>query len=319
MLELLWPSQELGLSFDQISNTGQVLELHMVLTNPTANCPHCQHPSAAIHSSYPRTLCDLPLANFAVRLHLRVRRFFCRVPECPRRVFAEQLGSLAHRYAHRTARLVDSLRQIGLALGGQAGSRLAAMLRLPSSPDSILHYVHLTPDQPLLGAPRYLGVDDFCWRRGQTYGTILVDLESGAVIDILPDRTAATFAAWLKQHPGAELISRDRASAYSEGGKLGAPDARQVADRFHLLKNLADALEELLSRLRGELRQSVRRPVVSTTAPTSADCATQVVGAVPPALTLPPELSASCNSEGGQASAQFTPTSRYTQSGVAGC
>jgi transposase len=158
--------------------------------------------------------------------------------------------------------MAASLRQIGLALGGRAGSRLAAALQLPTSRDSILHFVRLTPDQARRCAPRYLGVDDFCWRRGQTYGTILVDLESGRAIDLLPDRAAASFAAWLRTHPGAEIISRDRASAYSEGACMGAPQARQAADRFHLLKNLADALEELLSRLRADLRHSVQEPLI---------------------------------------------------------
>ncbi len=170
--------------------------------------------------------------------------------------------------------------------------------------------MRLTPDEPLLGSPRYLGVDDFCWRRGQTYGTILVDLESGRVIDLLPDRAAATFAAWLQQHPGAELISRDRASAYSEGAARGAPNARQAADRFHLLKNLGNALEELLSRLRSELRQNVQRPTISTTAAAPRDGDQQAVSAKPPTDDLPPTTPGNCKIEIAHRNTQ--PTSSRT-------
>jgi transposase len=270
MLDLLWPDQDLGLSLDEITCSPDDLDLRIALTAATATCPVCQLPSTFVHSHYPRTLCDLPLANHAVHLRLRVRRFFCRVGDCPRRVFAEQLGTLARPYAHRTTRMAASLRQIGLALGGQAGSRLAADLQLPTSRDTLLRFVRLTPDQPLLCSPPFLGVDDFCWRRGQTYGTILVDLQSGRVVDLLPDREAATFTAWLRTHPGAEIISRDRASAYSEGARIGAPNARQAADRFHVIRNLADALEEVLSRLRTELRQSVHQPIIQAPAPAPA-------------------------------------------------
>jgi transposase len=260
VLDILLPQQNDSLFIDQFSCTPTDLMLTMSATASEAYCPICQVPSTRIHSRYQRTLFDLPLACHCVLIRLQVRRFFCRVTDCPRRIFTERLPALAAPYAHRTVRMVTILRQIGLALGGQAGARLATNLRLIASHDTILRFLRQTPDEQPPSSPPVLGIDDFCFRKGRTYGTILVDLETGRVVDLLPDREAGTVAAWLQQHPGARIISRDRASAYAEGAKLGAPSAQQVADRFHVLKNLGDALEDLLMRLHPQLRSLMQQP-----------------------------------------------------------
>ena len=209
-----------------------------------AECPACGMQSSGIHSWYQRKLTDLPWQGLSVVLTWRTRKFFCRHKDCKQKIFAERLPKVAASYARRTDRINLALRCIAFACGGEGGCRLADRLGMSISPDSLLREIRRTliPQHPV---PRVLGVDDWAFRKGQTYGTILIDMERGIPIDLLPDRDADTFKQWLQDHPGVEIISRDRGDCYVKGATEGAPQAVQVADRFHLTQNLREALSRL--------------------------------------------------------------------------
>ncbi len=246
----------------QVAIVPELIEIRVRSTAGSAICPLCGRPSSRIHSRYTRTLADLPWHGTPVRLELSVRRFFCDGLACPRRIFAERLPGVAAAHDRKTMRLADALCAIGFALGGEAGSRLAHRLGMPASGDTLLRVIRRYPD-PSASKPRILGVDDWAWRRGRSYGTILCDLELHRPIDLLPERSAETLAAWLKEHPGAEIITRDRAGCYAQGATAGAPHAAQVADRWHLYHNLRDALKRLADRHHREIREAAKAAVES--------------------------------------------------------
>ena len=230
----------------------ETLALVLKASQTSAVCPECTHVSTRIRGRYMRTLADLPCQGRTVRVRLEVRRFVCRTRGCPRTTFAERFPKLTRAYARRTLRQAEALTEIAFAQGGKAGAQLAKRLAMPTSRETLLRLIRSTA-VPQRKTPQVLGLDDFAWKKGDRYGTLLVDLQAHCPVEVLPDREAATVVRWLRAHRGVKIISRDRAGAYAEAATRGAPRARQVADRYHILVNLREALKGTLARTSGSL------------------------------------------------------------------
>jgi transposase len=235
-----------GMQIEQIRASENEVNVTVVATHPTSNCPLCRQPSSSIHSRYRRIVRDAPCAGRRIRLILCVRKFFCRNLLCERKIFTERLPDLVRPWAKMTIRYCEQLTSIGLATSGKAGTRLAARLGIKTTRQSVLRHVMALPDDPA-GSILYLGIDDFAFKRGYCFGTILVNLENRRVVDLLPNRETETAAAWMKSQVDLMAVSRDRGGEYASAAAQGAPQAIQSADRFHLLKNLEEALEGLLA------------------------------------------------------------------------
>lgn len=242
-----------SLQIEAIYPSPGAITISLRTCRPSTFCPDCTQPTERVHSWYQRTFTDLPWQGFAVHFRLHTRRWHCSNPACPRRIFTERLPAVVAPFARRTARLADVVDAIAFALGGEAGARVLATLGLSVSPDTLLNRVRTTA-APAHPEPRVIGIDDWAWRKGNRYGTILVDLERHRVLDLLPDRDVKTIVTWLRQHPDIEIIARDRGDTYIEAASTGAPQAVQVADRWHLLHNLVAVVEESLLQHRAVLR-----------------------------------------------------------------
>jgi len=234
-----------GLRLTDLTLVVGIIILHLRATARTAPCPLCHCRARRVRSAYTRTLADLPWGGIPVRLQVRIRRFRCANPDCRQRVFAERLSQLTTPYARQTLLHGAALQEIGMALGGNAGVRLAAPLGILTSRPTLLRLVRATPI-PTSDSPQVVGIDEWAWRRGNRYATILVDLETHRPVELLPERSAESAAAWLRSQPDIALVCRDRSRLYADAIAAGAPSAIQVADRFHLLKNLGDVLERFL-------------------------------------------------------------------------
>jgi transposase len=276
----------LGLDIESVSESREELVVSLIACAPSGRCPLCLQEAVRVHSRYRRTVADVPSGGRRVVLSLQMRKFFCDTARCPRRIFTERLPDFIQPWARITDRLCRALEAIGFATSGEAGSRLAPQVGISAPPTSLLRRVMAHPT-PAPARVSHVGIDDFAFRRGRKYGTLLVDLLSHRIVDLLPDRTTQSAATWLAAHPEVELISRDRGNDYAAAARQAAPQAIQVADRFHLVKNLAEAVELALARGWAEIRRGSELAEGYSSAPAEEEAEEEAMVA-PPQEWRPP-------------------------------
>ena len=257
MTAAIIPFELAGFVIDAIQENEDHLVIRAHSTTIQAPCPDCGVVTQCIHSAHHRQPHDLPSSGRGVRLHLRVPRFRCMNEHCPRCTFVERIPAVVAFHAQRTHRLRETLKVVVLETGAEAGSRICQHLKMATSADTLLRMARTIPVAEQ-STPRVLGVDDWALKKGRRYGTILVDLERQCPVDLLPERSADALEQWLKDHPGVEVISRDRGDDYIQGASRGAPEALQIADRWHLLRNWTEALQRMWDRHSNVLRQAAK-------------------------------------------------------------
>ncbi len=250
----------------------QTIIVHLHATSPTAACPQCGTAGSRVHSRYHRTIADVAFGGRHLVLKLLVRKWICPEASCSRHIFAERFPELVQRYARMTDRLIKALQSAGMITNGADATQIASSFGVPTTAKTIIRHVVQLP-LPGEGSVRKVGIDEWAWKKGQCYGTILVDLEKRRIVQLLAERSVETSKVWLRKHPEIDLVLRDRGKLFREAATLGAPQAKQVVDRFHLQKNFAEALEKFFRKQEHLLKKATQcsrskaRPAARTPVP----------------------------------------------------
>jgi transposase len=241
----------------------QRVVVHLHATSPIAACSQCATAGSRVHSRYQRTITDVAFGGRSLVLKFLVRKWICPEVSCPRKIFAERFPELVQRYARMTDRLTKILPSVGVMTNGADAAQIASSFGVPTTAKTIIRRVLKLP-LPNEGEVTKVGIDEWAWKKGHRYGTILVDLEKRRVGQLLADRSVETSKAWLCKHPEIDLVSRDRGKSFREAATLGAPQAKQAVDRFHLQKNFAEALEKFFRKQEQVLKKVTQRSTGTT-------------------------------------------------------
>ncbi len=246
------------LTVDRVERSTEGLTLSLHATTLCVSCPRCGTAGSRVHSRYTRTVADLTCVGQRLRLKLLVRKWICPSDSCPQRIFAEPFAGLARRYARMTDRLITALQSAGVTSNGADGACLLSSLAMPTTAKTLIRRVLELP-LPKEGSIRMAGIDEWAWKKGSHYGTILVDLQQHRIAALLPERSVETSTAWFKKHPEVTIVSRDRGKIFHAAADAGAPQAKQVVDRFHLQKNFGEALEKFFGHHKRLLKATARK------------------------------------------------------------
>jgi transposase len=251
------------LDLDSIEVHEQTVLVSLHATSPTAACSQCGTAGSRVHSRYSRTIADLTFGGRNLVLRLLVRKWICPEALCSRHIFAECFPEVVQRYARMTDRLIKALQAVGAITNGADAAQIASSFGVHTTAKTIIRRVLQLP-LPSEGSVHKVGIDEWAWKKGQRYGTILVDLEKRRVVQLLADRSVETSKAWLRKHPEIDLVSRDRGKIFREAATEGAPQAKQAVDRFHLQKNFAEALEKFFRKQERALKKATQRSTGKT-------------------------------------------------------
>ncbi|HFK5574931.1 TPA: ISL3 family transposase, partial [Elizabethkingia anophelis] len=241
-----------------IQTISDKVHINLQSTQPECFCPNCNIPSSKVHSYYTRKFKDLSIVGKETVIFLKTRKLYCLFQECPIKVFTERFKEHFLSYKRHTARFEAVCLKMVLRSGARPSEKTLRMMGISISDSSLLRLLSKIKF-PSIATPIILGIDDWAYKKRHRYGTILVNLETGTVVDILKDRESSTIENWLKSNPGTKIISRDRYGKYINGASKGAPQAIQVADRWHLLKNLGDTVNKLMTREYGKLSKIAKQ------------------------------------------------------------
>lgn len=258
------------------------VSINLRATRKSANCPECLKRSSSVHSCRRRRIQHLPCSGQTLYLTFAVRHWYCRNSACSRKIFAESLVPFVGSRQQSSEALQNLQHQLGLIAGGEAGKRAATATGIQTSADTLLRRV-VQASEPVQTVTPHVGIDEWAWHRGHRYGTLIVNLDTHRPLVLLPGREQRSLTAWFRKYPEIQVVSRDRGGIYAMAARDGAPQAKQVADRWHLLKNIGDALERMMYR-----HMPLIRLVATELSPKKN--APEVQSATSPVLLLPDRI-----------------------------